>query len=64
MRRLTPEEQRIARFISDGLTYEEMADRMGISPSTVKQHTTLLRNALGVKFKRQIPGVMRELGLL
>jgi len=64
LRKLTAEERRIAQLIADGLTYEEMAGRMGISPSTAKQHTALLRAALGVRYKRQIPGVMRELGLM
>lgn len=64
MRRFTDEEKRIAQLIADGLTYEEMGRRLGVSASTAKQHTALLRNALGVKYKRQIPGVMRQLGLM
>lgn len=64
MRKLEPGQLELARLIEEGLTYDEMADRLGISSSTVKKHTDRLRWALGVEKKRHIPKVLRDLGLL
>lgn len=61
---LTPRELEIARLIADGLTYEEMGNRLGISPRTVKAHTDKIRIKLGVSKKRHIPSVLRRLGIL
>lgn len=64
MNLLTPRELEIARLIADGLTYEEMGIRLGISARTVKAHTDRIRVKLGVSKKRHIPGVLRDLGVL
>lgn len=64
VRRLTPREFEIALLIVEGLTYEEMGDRLGISPRTTKAYTDKIRLLLGVEKKRQIPQAMREQGLI
>lgn len=64
MHEITPRMLEIARLIADGQTYEEMGHSLGISPRTVKSHTDRMRLILGVKKKRHIPKVMRDLGLL
>lgn len=60
----TPREMETAQLISEGLTFNEMADRMGISPRTVIAYSNSLRLHLGVAKKYEIPAAMRELGLL
>ena len=60
----TPREIEAAHLIQEGLTYDEMADRMGISTRTVIAYANSLRLHLGVDKKRRVPAAMRELGLL
>lgn len=64
MHQFTEREMQIVRLIAEGLTYEEMGRRLGVSPRRVKQETDVIRSYLGVSKKRRIPQVMRELGLL
>lgn len=64
MREFTPKQLELAKLIDRGLTYEEIAAELGVSASAVKQRTDRLRWVLGVDKKRQIPAVMRQLGLL
>lgn len=63
MHKFTERQLELGRLIEEGLTYNEIAERMGISPRTAKSYTDVLRHRLGVTRKRQIPHVMRELGL-
>lgn len=64
MHRFTDKQVELGRLIAEGLTYAEMAQRLGVSNSTVRQRTDRLRWVLGVEKKRQIPSVMKELGLI
>jgi DNA-binding CsgD family transcriptional regulator len=59
---LTPRQLQIVRMIDQGMTYEEMGEALGVSPSTVKAHTNTLRYKLNVKKKRHIPQALRETG--
>lgn len=59
---LTPQEMRLARLCD--LTYEQMGERLGMNPRTVKGHVDRIRVKLGVKSKRQIQRVLRDMGLL
>lgn len=62
---LTNRQLEIARLIAEGLTYDEMGERLGISPRTVKAHTDVIRLKLGgLGKKRDIPRVLRDLGLM
>ncbi len=47
-------------LIRQGLTNQEIAERLGITHRTVKQHTDTLRAKLGVKHKRQLISLDRE----
>ena len=64
MHRFTPREMEVARLIDQGYTYDEMGEKLGISPRTCRLYADRLRAALGVSKKRQIPQAMRLLGLL
>lgn len=64
MHKFSEKQLEVARLIARGLTYAEMARELRISESAVKQRTDRLRFVLGVKRKRQIPQVMRDLGLI
>lgn len=46
--RLTPRHREILRMIGDGLSSQEMADAMGVSPRTVEFHRASIRKALGI----------------
>lgn len=64
MRKLESGQLELARLIDEGLTYDQMADRLGVSVSAVKKQTERLRWTLGVEKKRYIPKVMKDLGLM
>jgi DNA-binding NarL/FixJ family response regulator len=46
--KLTSREQEVLRFLLEGLTSKEIADRMGISPNTVKAFLRLIMIKMGV----------------
>lgn len=64
MVRLSQEQIELGKLISDGLTYPEIAARLDITPRLAKSRTERLRWSLGGIKKREIPRVMRELGLI
>jgi DNA-binding CsgD family transcriptional regulator len=45
---LTPYQERVLDGIADGLTYKQIADRLGLKPRTVKAHVDLLRRKFAV----------------
>lgn len=64
MQKLTERQLEIAREISQGYTYEEIGSHLGLSPSTVKAHTNIIKLKLGITHKRHIPRILKELGIL
>lgn len=64
MQEFTKHQLEIARLIADGLTYEEMGKRLGISSRIAKYQTDIIRRKLGVRNKRSIPRIMRDLGII
>lgn len=53
-RRLSRREQEIVRHTAHGLSNQEVADRLGISESTVKAHLTRIFQKLGVRDRGQL----------
>ncbi len=56
----SPRQNEVWELIRQGLTNQEIAERLGITHRTVKQHTDTLRNKLGVKHKRELIALNRE----
>ncbi|GHG24762.1 response regulator [Streptomyces filamentosus] len=61
---LTPREREVWRLIADGLDNTEMAGRLGVSPSTVKNHITALFAKLRVRDRAQAVIAAYETGLV
>ena len=61
---LSARELEILRLIADGLTNQEIADRLVLSLPTVKWHTGNLYGKLGVNSRTQAAARARELGIL
>jgi DNA-binding NarL/FixJ family response regulator len=58
---LTERQRQVARGVERGLTNDEIATELGISPRTVKAHCDLLRHKLGVSKRRLIAPAFRKL---
>lgn len=59
---LTPREQEVARLVGDGLTNEEIAERLSISEPTVKTHLTRILKKFGVRQRAAIAAKLRPFG--
>jgi DNA-binding CsgD family transcriptional regulator len=58
---VTAKQRRVVLLIAAGYSFEEMGERLGISPRTAKAHSDALRVKLKVKKKRQIPQAYAKL---
>jgi ATP/maltotriose-dependent transcriptional regulator MalT len=58
---LTDRQRQVVELIAVGLSNEEIGEQLGISPRTVKAHSDVLRQKLGVSRRRQIPVAYRLL---
>lgn len=61
---LTPREQEVLELLADGLANKEIAARLDIALSTVKNHVHNLLEKLGVGRRREAVKVAFELGLI
>jgi len=61
---LTHREQEILELVAAGLTNHEIADKLVISPQTVKKHTGNIYDKLGVRSRTEAAARARELDLL
>jgi LuxR family transcriptional regulator, maltose regulon positive regulatory protein len=61
---LTHREQETLGLLAAGLTNREIADRLVISPETVKKHTGTIYGKLGVRTRTEAAARARELNLL
>ncbi len=55
MSTLTARQEEVARLIVAGLTNDEVAARLTISPRTARAHADALKAKLGVTHRRHIP---------
>lgn len=63
LRPLTPREREVLQGMVDGLTREQIASRLGMSPHTVRTHVHGLLHKLGVHSSLRAVAVARQAGL-
>jgi LuxR family maltose regulon positive regulatory protein len=61
---LTPREHEVLQLLAAGLTNQEIADSLIISPGTVKKHAGNIYGKLGVHSRTEAAARARELDLL
>ena len=61
---LTPQEQRVLRLLTEGLSNQEIAQELIVSLNTVKTHVKNLYSKLRVKSRTQASALARDLQLL
>ncbi len=61
---LTAREREVLQLIGEGLTNQEIADRLGVSPHTVQTHRVNIMNKLGLHNRAQLVSYAARLGLL
>ncbi|MCB9097930.1 MAG: hypothetical protein H6632_00205 [Anaerolineales bacterium] len=61
---LTQRELELLELVDQRLTVAEMADRLVISPNTVKKHVSNIYTKLGAKNRREAIATAKEVGLL
>lgn len=61
---LTAREREVLQLIGEGLTNQEMADQLGVSPHTVQTHRVHIMNKLGLHNRAQLVSYAAKLGLL
>jgi LuxR family maltose regulon positive regulatory protein len=61
---LTARELEVLHLVAEGLSNREIAQRLVISPSTVKRHTSKIYGKLGVHSRTQAVAKARTLGIL
>lgn len=57
---LTPMEAAVARALADGLTYQQIADRFGISYHTVHSHVKAIHDKTGVPSNVRLLALIRK----
>lgn len=58
---LTPAQRRVFALLSEGLSDKEIAQRLGISPDTAKNHAARVRLAFGVRSRAALIATTRDL---
>src|SRR5689334_19935817 len=59
---LTPREWEVGELLRDGLSTTEIAERLGVSPVTVRRHVGLLLGKLGAKNREAAVEMLRTFG--
>ena len=60
---LSPREREVLELIGAGATNREIAERLFLSPHTIKDHTTALYRKLGVRNRAEATRKAEQLGL-
>ncbi|MGP3638650.1 helix-turn-helix domain-containing protein, partial [Streptomyces sp. 24-1644] len=55
---LTPQQQRIARYVAEGATNREVAVRLSVSPRTVDHHLRNVFATLGIRSRTELARVL------
>jgi DNA-binding NarL/FixJ family response regulator len=63
MDRLTPRQREVAMLIGGGLTNEQIAHRLVLTPGTVANHVEAILRRLEVDSRTKIAALVAELGL-
>ena len=61
---LTVTELRVLRLLAEGLSYEEMGEKLGKKPGTVKFHSSGIFRKLQVKNRSQAVNKAAQIGLI
>ncbi|MFE9492441.1 AAA family ATPase [Streptomyces sp. NPDC006641] len=61
---LSRAEHKVAQLAQEGLTNREIAEQLGVTPSTVEQHLTRIYRKLGVRGRAELPVAMNSAELL
>ncbi|MEU5057500.1 AAA family ATPase [Streptomyces sp. NPDC021470] len=61
---LSRAEDRVARLAREGLTNREIAEQLGVTPSTVEQHLTRIYRKLGVRGRAGLPVALNSADVL
>jgi DNA-binding NarL/FixJ family response regulator len=61
---LTPREQEVIRFLADGLSTKEVAEKLFISPKTVENHRTNIMKKLDLHSSLELFRFAARIGLL
>ncbi len=62
--KLTPRQEEVLHLLGAGLTTRQMAEHMGVSIETVRNHVRMLLSQLGARSRLQAVLIGHELGLL
>jgi DNA-binding NarL/FixJ family response regulator len=55
---LPPRQAEVARALAEGLSTKEIAQRLGIAPSTAKDHVSAVLAVLGAKRRAEVAGLL------
>jgi DNA-binding CsgD family transcriptional regulator len=61
---LTKREIEVAKLLGENYTQAEVAEKLGVSARTVKAIAERIRLKLGVRRSREIPRVLKDLGVI
>jgi LuxR family maltose regulon positive regulatory protein len=61
---LSPRELEVLRLVGEGLTNQQIADRLVVSLNTIKKHTSNIYGKLGAVSRTQAVTLARQMGLL
>jgi DNA-binding NarL/FixJ family response regulator len=64
LRELTPREREVMALVADGLTNDEIAERLVVSPLTAKTHVSRIMLKLGARDRAQLVVIAYQSGLV